>query len=537
MKALLLFKEGFFLIYVFMNRLEIIRKYANQIWCMNPSLASALLPSFVSILKGEEQRSFSDLKQLREDLEAKTSPQIAILRSDIKTASGTQAFEIQSANQLTNSNIPKGSIAVMRVNGVIMKEGDACTKGISDYMQELNQAGLNENIEGVVIEVHSGGGSAFGTEEFANAIGSFEKTYKKPLAAFISNEAASAAYLIIAKAPKIFISGEMTVAGSIGTMITLHNVSEYLSKEGVEEIIVRATDSFNKNEEFYQALEGNQKPLQNSLLDPLNKTFQKIVKQGRKGSLDLETVENGVPEVLTGKLYVGRQILKAGLADEIASKDSVLRYINKRAKEMQNNSSKNKIKNKMLNLSKASDLELQQELDLIKAKMNEETSEEVVQSMNQEASLIEKEIEFRAMKGKIAESDKAQEENASMQAKIEELTQKNADLETASAEQAAQIEDLQKKLEDNSEKEELNQKIEELNQKNQDLEDQNGKLQNFVDSKFGEGTVEKLSASAPDDSQQPEGKKEPKAPKTARERRILNSLKAQKLSNKLRNKK
>jgi len=349
----------------------------------------------------------------------------------------------------------------MRVNGVIQKESDMCNRGLDSYENELDFYGTNGNVKGVILEVNSPGGTAQGGDVFAQQLGEFESKYQKPVAVVIKSLAASAAYGMIAHAPKIFVSSPTAEAGSIGTMATFYDDRAWLEAQGVKEIVVRASESFNKNEPYYQAMQGNPELLQSEILDPLNKAFTASVKKGRRGKIDLKNVvkNNGVsvPEALSGKVYFGQSIIDAGLADEMGNRDEAYKYIDQRIKEI-----KGKNTAKAMNKIQAkSSEELQAHKIELEAKIAEDSTNE---DLAAELSMTAREIEYRELKEKAlafgADQSEIVAENAALKLQAENLAAITAELEAIKAEK----ENL------TAEKQEIEQQLADLKAANENLE-------------------------------------------------------------------
>jgi len=310
--------------------LPLLSEIYTEVWAITAQGAAGYMPSIVRMIKGENA-SLEELKEARRANQQATRPKFALLS---KRGTATE-FDIMWDDEKSLDNLPdEGAHAIISVDGVIQRSGGFCSKGSLDIMKELDIVGRHPKIKGVMLKVHSPGGSVSGTEDFANMVASFEDIYKKPLAAYISNSAYSAGYWIVSGAKKIFISGKTAAAGSIGTMSTIYDDTKMLEDMGVKEIVTRATKSFNKNQAFYDALNGNPETLKKELLDPINEAFLGAVRKGRRGKLNTSKTEDGVPVVLTGKEYIGQEIIDMGLADEMGTTDDVIKYLDAEAKAM-----------------------------------------------------------------------------------------------------------------------------------------------------------------------------------------------------------
>ena len=219
------------------------------------------------------------------------------------------------------SEAPEGSVAVINISGVMMKEDYidyweykyyVGTATIARIIQEADAA---ENISGIVLVLDSPGGSVDGTEALANAI----KGTSTPIVAHVDFMAASACYWAASQTDNIVMGGETSMLGSIGTMITIINADGFYNRFSITIHKVRATKSVDKNRAFDEAKEGKYELIRSELLDPLNQVFLTAVKNGRRGKINLKK-----EDVLTGKMYVGQAAIDAGLADAIGTIETSL---------------------------------------------------------------------------------------------------------------------------------------------------------------------------------------------------------------------
>lgn len=406
----------------------------SGIWGFHPRFEAGYRNQAVNILKGDRltmEQAKLLLKQ--RDKDSRTYYATA-------TESSEDVYSIQVLGE--GAPRPAGSTAIMRISGPIFQEDGLCSRGLNGYEEELRELGQDSNVDSVLIEMNSPGGTAIGGDVLSDMIKNFEATYNKPIAALISNMAASAGYLLIAQAPRIFVNSKTAEAGSIGTMISMMNDEEWMQKEGLKEVVVRASKSFNKNEAYYKALQGDAGPMKREVLDPLNEQFHRIVRNGRRGKLNLENKvesEDGqkVPEVLTGKVYFGQSIIDNGLADEMGTRQDALSYLKRQvaAKDQQNNNNKKKKKmNEILTMS----------LEQLKVKQSELAAvEQLSDDQKMEQSFVQLAIDAKekeTLAAELAEAKKGQVEATDLQAKVTELEAKAKEQEEAIQAKEAAIE-------------------------------------------------------------------------------------------------
>lgn len=207
---------------------------------------------------------------------------------------------------------PPGSVAVIPVLGPMMSQDFCGSLGTQTLGRLLQEADVHPNIAAHVVMFDTPGGTVAGTENFGNII----KGTQKPAVAFVQGMMASAGYWAGSSANHIMASGQTAQIGSIGTMLQVTDSRKADKQAGYEEITTRADASSDKNEAFYQLLDGNDQPIKQQLLNPLNDVFLGAVKTNRAGKLPTgKNAEN----VLSGKVYLASDAVQYGLADSIGS--------------------------------------------------------------------------------------------------------------------------------------------------------------------------------------------------------------------------
>lgn len=487
----------------------------NNVWAIHPKLAIGYFNTAVKIIT-EQRDPYSDLKQIKEENEKSNALAIASPEAG--------GYNIYHSSQV--SGAPEGSMAIISYTGVVRMKSGLSQKGTEETRKELAAAGNSSNIAGVLLRLHTGGGSVFGTQSLSNDVKEFESKYKKPIAVLIEDQACSAGYWIASGAPMIFGANETVEVGCIGTMTTFYDFKDLYEKEGIKEHLIRATKSFNKNEEYYQALMGNPEPLQKNILDPLNEQFLRSVKNNRRGKIDLENKvsQDGsqVAEVLSGRTYYGKQAIEVGLIDKIANQEQALKYLERESKKY-TKTKKSSAMNTVKNYTKLSDEELNAEISNLEASKPAETDDSydahiaLIDMANAEKSRRELEVKVKTVE---AENKKLKESNSDEDVKT--LNEKVVTLEGQNETKDKEIEGLKadkKKTEEdlaeaNTKKEEAEkaQTAAEQAQKTAEEErDASNKktaaYEEFINAEYGESALTAFVANENGDISQPEGLK------------------------------
>ena len=221
-----------------------------------------------------------------------------------------QPFAVSTIGGVWNEydEAPRGSVAVIPVIGELMKYSQFCGPvGMKTIGNRIKEADNHENIDAIVLMIDSPGGTVDGTEALANIV----KETSKPIVSYIDGMMCSAALWIGTSADKVIASTPNDEIGSIGVMISFADVQPYWEKQGVKFHRIRAEQSKDKNEVFYQALEGKYDLIKKDMLNPLADAFIEAVKSNRPESTS---------DQHTGKVFFAKDVI-GSLIDEIGSLD------------------------------------------------------------------------------------------------------------------------------------------------------------------------------------------------------------------------
>ena len=222
--------------------------------------------------------------------------------------SGTSYDIISDQYIIRNERLtPGGSIALIRLEGVMNSQDDASSYGVQNMATQLRYAYANKNVDAVIIEGNSGGGEVTAMMIMVAAI----KERNKPVLGF-GHFVASAAYGTFAAADEIIASNEMAEFGSIGAVVTINK--EFLAwyKETFESFYGK--DAPLKNEAMREALNGNFQPIQD-VADKATTQFHSMV----SGMRPLNGGENYKKATLSGKMFDADESKRRGLVDGIGN--------------------------------------------------------------------------------------------------------------------------------------------------------------------------------------------------------------------------
>ena len=205
--------------------------------------------------------------------------------------------------------IAPGSIAKLELSGVMRLHDGMSSMGTKSLEREINYAKSNPNVDGLLIEVSSGGGESVAGNHLHTVI----KNFGKPVVAAV-HYAGSAAYKSIVKADEIIGIGELSSVGSIGTMFSINKkMLEYIKNNFVE---LYSDLSPQKNKAFRDLLNDDTSGIKDDI-NRVAKIFQDTVVEGRKLNPDSKLTK----DTLEGAMFLAQDAKKRNLLDQVGSMD------------------------------------------------------------------------------------------------------------------------------------------------------------------------------------------------------------------------
>lgn len=286
----------------------------NKPWLIEPQSAINLLSLWEQILSkqatwedesGEQRAGYQNLQKLFQKSEIVFAP------DNIWDARNFKGFD-------------GATVAIIPVTSVLMKNDYCGSFGTARLAGLVALADNTTSVKTIALLIDSPGGTVDGTSAFAETI----RSAKKQTVAIIDGMAASAAYWIASAANEVYATSKTDAAGSIGTMVSWYDNSEYLKNQyGIVRREYYTTKSVDKNRAFKEANEGDGKMLIEEMLDPANNEFIAGVKAGRGEKINTEK-----EDVFTGKMYHAAQAKQYGLIDGIMPFNKIIQRSIDRAK-------------------------------------------------------------------------------------------------------------------------------------------------------------------------------------------------------------
>lgn len=215
--------------------------------------------------------------------------------------------------------IGRGNVAVIPIEGMIRTDDSTFTPGVksSEIVKLIEQADRSKEIQAILLEINSPGGTPVATDEITTALKSVNKT----TVAVIRETGASGAFWIATGADRIF-ANRMSITGSIGVQSSKLEFPGLLADYNIT--YRRMTAGRLKDAgSIYREMTPEEKILYQAILDELHTEFINEVARNRHLS------EEYVRTIATGFVYLGSEAKEMGLVDELGGKKDALRYIEK----------------------------------------------------------------------------------------------------------------------------------------------------------------------------------------------------------------
>lgn len=223
---------------------------------------------------------------------------------------------VTARNITPEINQGKKTIAVLYAVGDITESGEDGI--VSDQLvPEIFRLSENDDIDGLILRVNSGGGSAFASELIWNALEEYKKKTGNPFYVSMSDYAASGGYYISCGADRIYAE-PTTLTGSIGIFGIIPDGEKLLDQHlGIttETVSTNPEGSFPS---FFKAMTPGQR---NAMQGYVNRGYELFVSRCAKGR---HISTDSIKAIAEGRVWDGKTALSIGLVDQLGGLDNTI---------------------------------------------------------------------------------------------------------------------------------------------------------------------------------------------------------------------
>ncbi|MCX4025174.1 S49 family peptidase [Spartinivicinus marinus] len=279
-----------------MKHTHLLSQIINQPLLIEPSYAQVMLGALSdrlvieSLINGDKQLSATELKQAADEFEPRE-------------------HKLYQVNQ---------GVAIIPVVGTLThKYGHldpySGMTGYDGIQRKLAEAINDPDIQGILLDINSPGGSVSGCFDLADLI--YQARQYKPIWALVDEQACSAAYALASAANEIILP-RTGMVGSIGVLLAHTDQSELLAKEGINVTLIHA-GAHKADGNPFEPLPNNVKADLQSEINDIYGLFIETVSRHRQ--LDTEAIKN-----TEAKVFTGQAAIDVGLADRVLPAHQVL---------------------------------------------------------------------------------------------------------------------------------------------------------------------------------------------------------------------
>lgn len=211
------------------------------------------------------------------------------------------------------------TVSVIRLQGAIGIPARHGAAGLSDagLAPLLDRAFRRHKPVAVAIALNSPGGSPVQSSLIAARIRRLAQDTRVPVHVFVEDVAASGGYWLATAGDRIW-ADESSVLGSIGVISAGFGFADLIQRHGIERRIHTAGTAKSWLDPFRPETPEDVARL-HRLLEPIHEAFKAQVRARRGGRLPADR------DLFTGEIWVGREAVSLGLADDIGHLEPVMR--------------------------------------------------------------------------------------------------------------------------------------------------------------------------------------------------------------------
>jgi protease IV len=191
----------------------------------------------------------------------------------------------------------KAKVGVVVLSGIIT---DA-----KPVLENLDKFSKDDTIKAVILRIDSPGGAVAPSQEIYDRVISLKK--EKKVVASMGTTAASGGYYVACAADKI-VANPGTLTGSIGVIMHFTNVEDLFKKIGIKSEAIKS-GKYKDSGSPFREMTKEEKVLLQGVIEDVHDQFVEVVAANRK--LPKEKLQ----DLADGRVFTGRQALKAGLVD------------------------------------------------------------------------------------------------------------------------------------------------------------------------------------------------------------------------------
>ena len=204
-------------------------------------------------------------------------------------------------------------IALITVEGVITSSSTTLfsdkSTTVEEFKKQLEYIKKDSQVKAVLLQIESPGGGITPSDIIYNELLRYKEESGNKVVVLMGGVAASGGYYIAVAADKI-IAHPTTITGSIGVIMPLVNISELISKYGIEDKSITSGDMKDLGSPM-RPMRPEEKAVLEGIIQEMYERFVSVIATGRGMSVD------EVRKLADGRIYTAQQAVDNGLVDRL----------------------------------------------------------------------------------------------------------------------------------------------------------------------------------------------------------------------------
>jgi len=207
----------------------------------------------------------------------------------------------------------QGDVKVVRipVNGMIMLGDSSWYVGNANTaLRSIRRATHDPEVEGLILEINSGGGGITDSDIIYKALQDFKATQEGRVVVSIMGDVAASGAYYIALASDHILAHPTTLTGSIGVIMQSYNFKELAAKLGIQDVTIKSGANKDLLNPF-QEVKPEQREILQKVISAMHDRFVTLVAENRK------LTKEAVAPLADGRVFLADEALRLKLIDGI----------------------------------------------------------------------------------------------------------------------------------------------------------------------------------------------------------------------------
>ena len=223
--------------------------------------------------------------------------------------------EVPALREIWSSGAETGTkvVRIPLTGMILLGEGEGWredTSSAAAALRAIQRATHDSEVEGILLEVDSGGGGITASDIIWKALQDFKAAQRGRVVVTLMGDVAASGAYYISLPSDLILAHPTTITGSIGVIMQSYNVKELAAKIGIRDETFKSGTNKDLLNPFHDVTP-EQRALLQAVIDSLHSRFVKLVAESRKLS------EAEVRKLADGRIFVADEAIDRHLIDGI----------------------------------------------------------------------------------------------------------------------------------------------------------------------------------------------------------------------------